>query len=410
MDFDNLKAFITEFEKQNDNEADILDFMKVDYQRKAGEIVSLKNYVGLIQMKDGFQIQILPKISFYPNEDNGNEETKRIFLRMLRSLKDFPSKLFNAASLQVDRMNLYEVFIRMYLQEVLQLVKHGIKSGYVEQEDNLKFFRGKLLTNKHIRMNAAHKERFYVSYDAYLPNRSENRLIKTTLVKLQKITCSIENEKLIRHLYGYFDDVETSKNVEQDFTKVVMDRDMKEYESILKWSKIFLTDRSFTTFSGKNEARALLFPMEKVFESYVAQEMRKIVVPEGWEISTQDRQYHLFNEPRNIFALKPDIVLKNGKRTIILDTKWKNLYNNPKKNYGIAQSDMYQMYAYSKKYNTSEIWLLYPISDDMRANPLEKDIVFKSIEDGVESTVVKVYFVDVANIEQSLNKLIKRIG
>ena len=153
-DFDNLKAFITEFEKQ-DNGADVLEFMKVDYKRDAGEIVSLKNHVGLVQMKNGFQIQILPKISFYPNEDNGNVETKRIFLRMLRSLKEFPSKMFNSASLQVDRMNLYEVFIRMYLQEVLQLVKHGIKSDYVEKEDNLKFFKGKLLVNKHIRMRTA---------------------------------------------------------------------------------------------------------------------------------------------------------------------------------------------------------------------------------------------------------------
>ncbi len=27
---------------------------------------------------------------------------------------------------------------------------------------------------------------------------------------------------------------------------------------------------------------------------------------------------------------------------------------------------MYQMYAYSKKYNTPEIWLLYPVNDEMR--------------------------------------------
>lgn len=54
-------------------------------------MVSIKNYVGLIQMKNGFQIQVLPKISF-GEEDEGNVQTKRVFLRMLRSMKDFPSK------------------------------------------------------------------------------------------------------------------------------------------------------------------------------------------------------------------------------------------------------------------------------------------------------------------------------
>ena len=40
-----------------------LDFMKIGYRRNVGEVVSIKNYVGLIQMKNGFQIQVLPKLS-----------------------------------------------------------------------------------------------------------------------------------------------------------------------------------------------------------------------------------------------------------------------------------------------------------------------------------------------------------
>lgn len=74
-------------------------------------------------------------------------------------MKDFPSKVFNDASLKVDRMNLYEIFINMYIQEVRQLIKHGLRSAYIEQEDNLKYYKGKLLVSKHVRMNLAHKER-----------------------------------------------------------------------------------------------------------------------------------------------------------------------------------------------------------------------------------------------------------
>ena len=40
---------------------------------------------------------------------------------------------------------------------------------------------------------------------------------------------------------------------------------------------------------------------------------------------------------------------------IILDIKWKNLINNKYKNFGISQADMYQMYAYSKKYGSDSM-------------------------------------------------------
>lgn len=135
-DFKDLVTFIHEYEGTEDN-ADALDFMRIGFRRSVGDVVSFKNYVGLIQMKNGFQIQVLPKIDFSTEDDTGNEATKKLFLKMLRSMKDFPSKVFNDASLRVDRMNLYEIFINMYIQEVRQLVKHGLRSAYVEQEDNL---------------------------------------------------------------------------------------------------------------------------------------------------------------------------------------------------------------------------------------------------------------------------------
>ena len=69
--------------------------------------------------------------------------------------------------------------------------------------------------------------------------------------------------------------------------------------------------------------------------------------------------------------------------------------NNQRINYGISQADMYQMYAYSKKYGTPRIWLLYPLDQEMRGHP---GISLDS-EDGVN---VRLFFVDVANIEESL--------
>lgn len=399
--FEGLIAFIHEYAGNKEN-ADALDFMRVSYKRNVGDVVSIKNYVGLIQMKNGYQIQVLPKISFGDDEDKENIKTKKIFLKMLRSMKDFPSKVFNEASLKVDKMNLYEIFINMYLQEVRHLVKRGIKSSYVGQEDNLKYYKGKILVGKNIQANIGHKERFYVAFDEYHPNRPENRLIKATLQKLQKITSSAENSKEIRQILTAFEFVEPSTNYQKDFSKVIIDRSTEDYEMLMQWSKIFLMNQSFTTFSGSTMSRALLFPMESVYESYVTQQMKKVMSPVGWEVSSQDKGHYLFEMPRR-FSLRPDIVLKRNGRIVIMDTKWKCLIDNERVNYGISQADMYQMYAYSKKYLTEvcsspEVWLLYPINNKMRNH---KPIEYNS----GDGTIVRLFFVDVDKIEDSLGLL-----
>jgi methionyl-tRNA synthetase len=52
-----------------------------------------------------------------------------------------------------------------------------------------------------------------------------------------------------------------------------------------------------------------------------------------------------------------------------MDTKWKRLSGSLKNNYGISQADMYQMYAYQKKYeakgnDVNGVTLLYPMSPE----------------------------------------------
>ena len=395
--FKSLEEFIRIF-TGDESHADALEFLKIGYRRNVGDIISVNNYVGLIQMQNGYQVQILPKIDFANHSDTGYKETKKIFIRMLRSMKDFPSKVFKDADLHMDRMPLYEIFINMYLQEVRALVKRGVKSDYIAREDNLNYYKGKLVVKEQIKLNFAHKEHFYVQYDEYLIDRPENRLIKATLLKLKNISSSAANQKEIRQLLAFFDSVTPSVNYQKDFSKVVIDRTIKDYEIIMRWSRVFLLNKSFATFSGKTIARALLFPMEKVYESYVFQQLRKTLADLNWTISGQDKGYYLFDTPRQ-FALRPDIVItKEDGKKIILDTKWKNLIDKPKMNYGISQADMYQMYAYSKKYETPDIWLLYPNNQEMNGR---SDISFSG-NDGVN---VRVFFVDVANIEESVGAL-----
>ncbi len=391
-------------------DSNVLDFLGIRYRKNVGQVAYLKNYVGLIHLSDECQIQVLPKIDFFNGDDKGYKKTKEIFLKMIRSMKAFRGKIFNNAFLATERMNLYEIFISMYLQGVRKIVQKGLKSAYLLQEDNLTFCKGKLLINEHVKKNFAHKEKFYIAFDEFQLNRPENRLIKATLLKLRMWTRSLTNSKEIRQLLTAFDGVDASTNYENDFTKSIIDRNTKDYAELLKWSEVFLLNKSFTMFSGIVNAKAILFPMEKVFESYIAQGLKRIFSGlGGWQLHIQDRSYHLCTEPVK-FSIRPDIVLIGNNKTVVMDTKWKRLKEEDN-NYGISVSDMYQMYVYAKRYSNGKnsdktsIYLLYPLTKETRS--LEnKDIIFKTFD----GTIIRVFFVNVAKkIEESLLPLKDKI-
>ena len=79
---------------------------------------------------------------------------------------------------------------------------------------------------------------------------------------------------------------------------------------------MFLTNEVFTPHKGDSVAFALLFPMEKVFEDYVAHRLKKICP----SLKTQHRGHHLISSHK-LFELRPDLYFEEQK--IVADTKWK---------------------------------------------------------------------------------------
>ena len=315
-----------------------------------GKFIQARNYVGVLQTKSGLTIEILPKIA----DKNDAERSKAVFIKMLKTLKNFPFKSSNLASLKTQNLPLLEIFISMFLCELEALVKKGIKSDYVALEENLNFLKGKLNINEQIKRNSIHKERFYVGYSEFLSDIKINRIIKTTLKFLYKKSNSSKNQQKIRELLFIFDEVSECEDYKNFFAKLVINRQVKHYEQTLLWCKIFLLGNSFTPHKGDDLAFALLFDMNALFESYVGNFMKKSFPG----TILQHSEKHLIEEPKS-FKLRPDIFLK-GK--FIADTKWKIVKSKD----DISQADLYQLYAYGKKHECSNLYLIYPKIDGVK--------------------------------------------
>jgi 5-methylcytosine-specific restriction enzyme subunit McrC len=195
-EFENLKNFILENEKINATQ-----FLKLTTKNHK-EALQAQNFVGIIQLKSNITIEILPKIA---QLENDTEETIKLLIKMLKTLKNSPFKSFQLANLKTTKMPLFEIFVQMFLDELSSLVRKGIKSDYINIEENQNFLKGKLNVSGQLKYNYIHKERFYVNYDEYLPDRVENRIIKIALQKVDKISKNYVTKQRIRMFMFIFD-------------------------------------------------------------------------------------------------------------------------------------------------------------------------------------------------------------
>ncbi|WP_413699290.1 McrC family protein [Psychromonas sp. KJ10-10] len=138
------------------------------------------------------------------------------------------------------------------------------------------------------------------------------------------------------------------------------------------WCKLILEGFSPQSMKGETHTVSLLFPMEKVFEDYVAKVLRDqlAVSHPKFIINTQvTGEYLARYDGRDKFNLRPDLVIKQAKTNlIVLDTKWK-LLDSKLSNSNISQSDIYQLFAYAKKYlgdenSGKDVVLIYPSQDN----------------------------------------------
>src|SRR5690606_388473 len=101
--------------------------------------------------------------------------------------------------------------------------------------------------------------------------------------------------------------------------------------------------------AGAPEGMTLLFPMNDLFERYVAVQLRRALAGSGLDVVAQGGHRYCLGEWRegepcigDTHSTRPDILIRRGSEVLaVIDTKWKHLAG------GIAQADVYQMIAYA---------------------------------------------------------------
>jgi 5-methylcytosine-specific restriction enzyme subunit McrC len=277
------------------------------------------------------------------------------------------------------------VFIGEFLLATQQIVKRGLRGGYSSRQDNIFSLRGKLQFSTHLRENLSRRDRFFTEFDEFSSDRAENRLLHSALRCALSWASLPTNQQLARELCFVFSDIPVSKVPAVDLQLVRLDRDMGYYTDALAWAKLILQGLSPLTGFGLNEAPSLLFPMQDLFEAFVAKHLKR-QLEQHFMMHKQPRSFSLVrHDTEDWFQLKPDLLVReSSKNCMVLDTKWKLLdsdKNNASEKYNLSQGDFYQMYAYGQNYlkGSGDLVLIYPKTESF--NQALKMFSFPNSED-----------------------------
>lgn len=320
---------------------------------RAGQIV------GVIAA-EGCSLEILPKI-----DGLGDNGARHQLIHMLSVVLDLKISALDLTTVGVQEESVLEVLIRLFAQRVTDAVRRGMPRSYRDEHDDLKVLRGRLDVKRQFTIHAATPQRIACSYSTLSADIPLNQVMKAAISRLSKLARSQHVKRLLTELTFIYSDISEVRISSLRWDLIKLDRTKGRWLDLLNLARLLLGGHFQTTSFGKSSGFSLLFEMNILFEEYVARTLSKALSPDGFQVVIQGGRLFCLSEVesgRQRFQTRPDILIKrDGKVRMVIDTKWKRLVplaEDVKR--GISQSDIYQMMAYARLYNSPRVLLLYP--------------------------------------------------
>jgi 5-methylcytosine-specific restriction enzyme subunit McrC len=327
------------------------------FERTGEAILSASQYVGAVQL--GFlTVEVLPKV-----EGIDGTTMRRNLVAMLSTAYGLEVSVGEAASVATQRFGLLEFLVRLFVNRLFAELHRGLVRRYEAREENLTVLRGRILIGEQIRRNTTASERFYCGFEEFTEDNPLNRILKAALRLLLAFSRNIDNQRSLAELLLAFEAVADLDRRNLPWNDVRIDRLNARYVPCLNLAGLFLRQTPPDITAGSAGGLSVFFDMNVLFEEYIGRVAAKVLRPVGYDVRLQEgRRYLVYDEvaEREAFLLKPDIIGRIGERPVwIIDTKWKELSQQEARD-GVAQADMYQMYAYAQRYECPDVVLMYP--------------------------------------------------
>ena len=355
--------------------------------------VKFNEYVGVLQVGN-LTIEVIPKTD---KSVNNKSNWHSFLISMLRTVGFLNVHDTGFSSLRTKSNSILELYFELFLNEVKYLMQSGLIKKYRIQEYQSFALKGKLLFQKNIQKNLVHEERFYVRHTIYDQDNLHNQLLYKTLLLIKRLQNSSTLSSDVNSLLLNFPECSHIQISKELFETIPFNRKTESYRKAIGIAKMLLLNYYPDIRSGNNNILALMFDMNKLWESYVYKLLKKKL---AGRFLVREKIGKEFWKPDGgrISKVYPDIVVYDndgGKVITVLDTKWKNI-NGSKP----SDDDLKQMLVYNLYCQSLHSALLYPSTNQTssKGNYLNSDhggcsLLFLKIEE-----IAGNYRLDLQNI------------
>ena len=287
-----------------------------------------KNYCGFISFNNESYF-IAPKIT--------TDETQNLNTFIYMLIYAYDIKLSNEDLLSANNKEhkVFELFIRLFSDTLLEEFKKGVFKQYVTLQENLKVLRGKYIIEQNF--NNFYHQNIYCEYDEYSMDNELNRFFLYAIRTFKKFS----SYKNLHRCEAILDEV-SYLNIDFKRLNLYFDRMNSRYQKSYEVALMILQKLVPMTDTGTGKSFAFLFDMAEVFEKFVGRMYKEI------DSTTQLQKQGNFGS----LVLKPDIVTSYK----IIDTKYKKVKDRNE----LSVRDKYQMFVYGVNFKVKDTMLLYP--------------------------------------------------
>lgn len=369
------------------------------------DTITFINYVGYIRLST-IEIEILPKVSI---NSSTPELERKVLLNMLVRCGILKVNYSVLSNLNNYKISLNEILALLFSKKLQRELSKGPYQEYIYVEDNSAALKGSLVVSQQIKNISSSNHNAFCRYEEFSMDNTLNQIFSYAVRLLLKEVRNPETLKLLRHVQGCFADI-TEREIDAiELTNYKFNRLNSRFEETFILAKMIISGYSSLGQSGASKSFSILFKMNEIFEKYIYRIVQRTFY-EATIYWAHSKYKLLKNEESNkgIFNLIPDIVIeKDGKETIIIDTKWKSIsgyYNR----HGVKRDDIYQMYAYLTRYKSAKsVILLYPRNGRVKEGA-NGYLESWHLEDNIDKKI-RVYTVDLDSEIKTIESLTRII-
>jgi 5-methylcytosine-specific restriction enzyme subunit McrC len=323
------------------------------------------NYVGVVRVNE-FSIQIFPKLYKDKNYQDQIPLVAGNLLKMLSCSGNISIKEIDIAGLDTKNIDLFEIFIKFFAKQLLQVIKFSQKREYIKKSDEIRVVKGRIDFKKY--NNPCRMHIIPCNFHEFSSDNTLNRTLKFTCYLMARRINDFSTKRDLRSIIDILDQVTLTHISGAEIENIPFSRLNQIFKPFIDMCRVFLSGSTLTMQASDVESFSLLIPMERLFEQFITRVLKEkpsFFFRENIAVRSQHPIGAIARDENNkkLFKLKPDICIgdPNDAKQIeaIIDLKYKEL-DEADSGLGVSQSDIYQIYTYATKTNTEKCMLLYP--------------------------------------------------